>query len=526
MAIKNWLVRLIGSPGMRGFYSAATLAPVPEATGTKALSTALVWLRRDLRTDDNAAVYHALRSAGRVWCVFVFDRTILDALPRADRRVEFIRDSLVGFDTSLRALAQSHGVEGAGLIVRHGVAADELPALAAQLGVQAVYASHDDEPYAIERDAQVRGRLAALGVALHTSKDHVVFERSEVLTATGTPYGVFTPYKNAWLKKLNDFYLRAYPIAHHAGALAPLPPGMTAGVPSLAEIGFEPTNLHTLRLPSGSAGAQELLGEFIDERIDRYHETRDFPAVKGPSYLSTHLRFGTVSVRQLAREAWHRMQGGSRGAEVWLSELIWRDFYHQVLHHHPQVVTGGFKRAYDQIKWERGKAADALFGAWCEGRTGYPLVDAAMRQINQTGYMHNRLRMVVASFLTKDLGLDWRRGEAYFATHLNDFDLAANNGGWQWAASSGCDAQPYFRIFNPVSQSQKFDAAGKFIRRYVPELAALSDDTIHAPWLARPLDLAAAGIELGQHYPLPIVAHDEARLKTLARYAIVKAAPG
>ncbi len=496
--------------------------PAPES-----LDRALVWLRRDLRLDDHAALYHALRSARHVWCAFVFDRAILDALPRADRRVAFIRDSLAGLDAELRALALSHGIEGAGLIVQHGQATHELPALARQLGVQAVFANHDDEPFARARDTQVRGALADAGIALHTSKDHVVFERDEVMTAGGTPYGVFTPYKNAWLKKLDAFYLKAYPVARHAGALAPLPArmpdGTTHGVPTLASLGFEPTNLHTLRLPSGSAGGQELLGEFLLERIDRYAESRDFPAVKGPSYLSTHLRFGTVSIRQLAREAWQRMQAGSRGAEVWLSELIWRDFYHQVLYHHPHVVGHAFRPEYDRIHWEKGKHADALFQAWCEGRTGYPLVDAAMRQINQTGYMHNRLRMVVASFLTKDLGLDWRRGEAYFATHLNDFDLAANNGGWQWAASTGCDAQPYFRIFNPVSQSRKFDSGAKFIRRYVPELAALPDDAIHAPWEARPVDLLAAGVTLGREYPMPIVAHDEARARTLARYAVVKA---
>jgi deoxyribodipyrimidine photo-lyase len=479
-------------------------------------------MRRDLRADDHAALYHALRSAKQVWCCFVFDRAILDALPRADRRVEFIRDSLAGLDAALRALGLAHGIEGTGLIVRHGFALDEIPALAAQLGVQAVFANHDDEPAALARDTQVRGRLAGIGVALHTSKDHVIFERSEVLTGGGTPYGVFTPYKNAWLKKLDGFYLKAYPVAHHASALAPVPLALDTGVPRLDEIDFEETNLHTLRLPSGSAGAQELLVEFLDERIDRYDQTRDFPAVKGPSYLSTHLRFGTISIRQLAREAWHRTQAGSRGAEVWLSELIWRDFYHQVLHHHPHVVGGSYKPEYDAIKWERGKQADTLFAAWCEGRTGYPLVDAAMHQINQTGYMHNRLRMVVASFLTKDLGIDWRRGEAYFATHLNDFDLAANNGGWQWASSSGCDAQPYFRIFNPVSQSERFDPSGKFIRRYLPQLAQLPDKLIHAPWTARPLDLEAAGLVLGKDYPMPIVQHDEARAKTLARYAVVK----
>ncbi len=494
-----------------------------------ALDRALVWLRRDLRVDDHAALYHALRAARQVWCCFVFDRAILDPLPRQDRRVEFIRDSLVGVDAGLRALAASHGVEGAGLIVVHGHAPEAIRRLASQLAVQAVYASHDDEPAALARDAHVRGLLAQQGIALHTSKDHVVFERSEVMTQTGSAFSVFTPYKNAWLKKLDAFYLSAYPVAKHAGALAPVAPtpgvGSTppvqGGVPLLRTLGFEPTNLHQLKLPSGPAGGQELLDDFV-QRMDQYAQTRDFPAVKGPSYLSTHLRFGTLSIRQLARAAHERMVGGSRGAEVWLSELIWRDFYHQILHHHPRVVGHAFKPAYDAIKWEHGKAADALFAAWCEGRTGYPLIDAAMAQINQTGYMHNRLRMVVASFLTKDLGLDWRRGEAYFALHLNDFDLAANNGGWQWAASTGCDAQPYFRIFNPVSQSQRFDAQGRFIRRYLPQLAGLPDDVLHAPWLARPVDLAAAGITLGQHYPLPVVDHAAARAQTLLRYAVVK----
>jgi len=486
----------------------------------KSFDRALVWLRRDLRVDDHAALHHALRAARQVWCVFIFDRDILDALPRSDRRVEFIRDSLVGVDAELRALAASHGVAGAGLMVRHGWATRTLPTLASELGVQAVYANHDDEPAALSRDATVRGRLADAGIVLHTSKDHLIFERSEVLTMSGGTYSVFTPYKNAWLKKAEPYFLSPYPVARHAGALAPLP-AAEAGVPSLADIGFQPTNLHTLKLPSGPAGAHELLDDFI-HRIDRYQETRDFPAVKGPSYLSTHLRFGTVSIRRLARAAHGRAVGGSRGAEVWLSELIWRDFYHQILFHHPRVVGHAFKPDYDRIKWEHGKHADELFAAWCEGRTGYPLVDAAMHQINQTGYMHNRLRMVVASFLVKDLGIDWRRGEAYFALHLNDFDLAANNGGWQWAASTGCDAQPYFRIFNPVSQSEKFDADGKFIRRYMPALAALPDKLIHAPWLARPVDLAAAGIELGRDYPLPVAAHDEARTRTLARYAVVK----
>ena len=483
----------------------------------RTLDAALVWFRRDLRASDHAALYHALRGARRVWCAFVFDTQILDALPRIDRRVEFIRDSLHDLDAQLRALSNDR----ARLIVRHGPGGDELVALARTLGVQAVYTNHDDEPFALERDAHVRGRLADAGIALHTGKDHVVFERSEVLTGSGKPYTVFTPYKNAWLKKVDAFFLKSYPVERHADALVMLPDGVHAQMPTLAALGFQKSNLHSLQIPTGSAGAQTLLADFA-QRIDAYADARDFPALKGPSYLSVHLRFGTCSVRTLAREAHARAQAGSEGARVWLSELVWRDFYHQILHHHPHVVGASFKPEYDKIRWEHGKHAEALFAAWCEGRTGYPLVDAAMAQINQSGYMHNRLRMVVASFLVKDLGIDWRWGERYFATALNDFDLAANNGGWQWAASTGCDAQPYFRIFNPVSQSRKFDAEGRFIRRYLPQLAKLPDELIHAPWEARPIDLEGAGIVLGRDYPEPIVRHDEARERTLERYAVVK----
>jgi deoxyribodipyrimidine photo-lyase len=491
----------------------------------KPLDRALVWFRRDLRAEDHAALYHALKAARQVWCAFVFDCAILDALPRADRRVEFIRDSLVDLDQQLRALALSHGVAGCGLLVRHGQATQELPELASRLGVQAVYANHDDDPYALARDAKVRGALAEAGIAMHTSKDHVVFERDELIAASGNPYNQFAPYRGAWLRRVDAYYLHAYPVGRHAGALAALPDALpsNATVLALEEIGFARTNLHSLRLPTGSAGAHELLDDFLD-RIDHYAEHRDQPALKGPSYLSTHLRFGTISIRRVAREAWQRAQAGSRGAQTWLSELIWRDFFHQVLHHHPHVVQHAFRPEYDRLRWEHGKHADANFAAWCEGRTGYPLVDAAMRQLSSTGYMHNRLRMLAASFLVKDLGLDWKRGEAWFALNLNDFDLAANNGGWQWVAATGCDAQPHFRIFNPVTQSERHDPAGRFIRRYLPELAALPDALIHAPWLAREVDLAAAGLELGRQYPRPIVDHASERTRTLERYAAARPA--
>lgn len=496
---------------------------------TPTYSASLVWLRRDMRTEDNAALYHALKHSQRVWCVFVLDSTILDALPRADRRVEFIQASLLDVDEQLRALGRANGHDGVGLLVLQGDPVQAIPALAKQLGVQAVLANHDDEPYAQQRDAQVRGHLAHQGVVFNTFKDHVIFERQEVLTQAGRPFTVFTPYKNAWLKTLQPYHLKAYPVERYAQTLAPLPAlpealGHTTvhtGVPSLQAMGFEPTNLRELHIRTGSRGAKALVEDFAS-RIELYNQTRDFPAVKGPSYLSVHLRFGTVSIRELARLAYPMHLQGMAGATTWLNELVWRDFYHQIMANFPHAMARAFKPEYDAIHWASGKTAQAHFAAWCEGRTGYPLVDAAMRQLNHTGYMHNRLRMVTASFLTKDLGIDWRWGERYFAEKLIDFDLAANNGGWQWAASSGCDAQPYFRIFNPTNQSEKFDAQGKFIRRYVPELAGLPDKAIHAPWLAKPIDLQATHIELGNHYPLPVVDHAEAREATLARYAVVK----
>ena len=487
----------------------------------KKYSTGLMWFRRDLRAEDNAALHHALKSCGRVFCLFIFDREILDPLPRADRRVEFIRESLVELDSQIRLLAEAKKIDGSGLIVAHAAAGQAVARIADELSVEAVFANHDYEPQALARDAGVQALLEAKGVVFHTFKDHVVFERTEVLTLAGKPYSVFTPYKNAWLKKIDDFYLKPYPIEKYASALAARPENFRGGIPTLADIGFEKTNLQTLAIPTGSSGGGKLLSEFT-QRMDRYADTRNFPAIKGPSYLSVHLRFGTLSIRKLARLGLARQKQGSEGAAVWLSELVWRDFYAQILANFPHVATAAFKPEYDRIGWEKGETAETLFKAWCDGCTGYPLIDAAMAQINQTGYMHNRLRMVVASFLTKDLGLDWRWGERYFAEKLNDFDLASNNGGWQWASSSGCDAQPYFRIFNPISQSEKFDAEGKFICKYLPILEKLPASALHSPWLAKPVDLAAADVVPGTNYPLPVVNHDEARAKTLQRYAAVK----
>ncbi|MCX9157508.1 DNA photolyase family protein [Niveibacterium sp. 24ML] len=473
------------------------------------MSAALVWFRRDLRDHDHAALYHALKAHTQVYCAFVFDRAILDALPsRRDRRVEFIHASLIELDAALRA-------RGGGLIVRHADAREAIPPLALELGASAVYANHDYEPAALARDDAVRGALGAAGLAFHTFKDQVIFEKSEVLTGAGKPFSVFTPYRNAWRKALTPFHLKAYPVERYAAHLAAPP---AASIPSLAELGFAPSNLAELKLPCGMRGARQLFDDFR-QRIADYGRARDFPAVKGVSYLSIHLRFGTISIRELARFA---QEQANEGAEVWLNELIWRDFYQQVLWYRPDVVTQSFRSEYDAVQWEEGEAAERLFAAWCEARTGYPIVDAAMRQLNQTGWMHNRLRMVVASFLTKDLGIHWLRGERYFADTLNDYDLAANNGGWQWAASTGCDAQPWFRIFNPVTQSQRFDAQGRFIRRYLPELADLPDKLIHEPWLMSAIDQSAYRCTLGRDYPKPIVDHAAARERTLARFKAVR----
>lgn len=468
------------------------------------MGAALVWFRRDLRDFDHAALSRALTSAERVYCAFVFDTEILDVLPdKADRRVEFILESV----RELRAALQEKGGD---LIVLHGAARAEIPRLARQLEVDAVYANRDYEPAAVARDTAVMQGLQQDGIAFHLHKDQVIFEQDEVLTQCGKPFGVFTPYKKAWLRKLDDFYLRPYPVDRYAERLAK--PDRMVRMPGLADLGFGQTNLAELTITPGMRGGQQLLEDF-ENRIDRYREARDYPAVKGPSYLSVHLRFGTVSIRHLARSAW---QTGGSGAETWLGELIWRDFYFQILHHHPRVADNrSFKPEYEHLNYP---GDHALFLAWCEARTGYPLVDAAMRQLNQTGYMHNRLRMVAASFLVKDLLVDWRRGERYFAEKLIDYDLSANTGGWQWAASTGCDAQPWFRIFNPVTQSEKFDPQGKFIRKYVPELAVCDDKEIHVPWLMPEARQRALGIVIGEHYPAPLVDHAIQRERALALY--------
>lgn len=484
---------------------------------------ALVWFRRDLRDDDHAALSRALDTAGRVWCAFVFDTTILAPLLQrkrasqagdspADRRIDFILASLVELDLALKK-------RGGGLIVVQGDPIECIAQLALELDAGTVYANRDYEPSAIARDDEVGRRLRAAGSELVTLKDQVVFERDEIVNQQGGAYAVFTPYKRAWLARLSPGDIAPRTVEPRPGQLGAPPKPLHAKWPSVKDLGFSPSDLSALKLPTGMSGAARLLDDFKD-RIDLYGEQRDFPAAKGPSYLSTHLRFGTVSIRSLVRMAHAAtLQPRGAGASTWLSELIWREFYFMVLAMKPQLAEGAsFKAEYDALKWETGEQANADFAAWCEGRTGYPLVDAAMRQLLRTGYMHNRLRMVAASFLVKDLGIDWRRGEAHLAEWLNDFDFAANNGGWQWTASTGCDAQPWFRIFNPVTQSKQYDPEGKFIKRYVPELAALPAKWVHAPWLAAPEQLAEVGFVLGRDYPPPIVDHAKARASTLARY--------
>ena len=476
----------------------------------------LVWFRRDLRDYDHAALYHALKSSTAVYCAFVFDTQILDKLTdKADRRVEFIWQSI----NALKASLQSKGGD---LIALHGNASELIPTLAKTLNVDSVFTNHDYEPSAISRDNLVKQQLASENIAFLHYKDHVIFEKDEVLTLAGKPYGVFTPYKNMWLKTVNDFFLKPYPVDRYIAHLAKNTPSNLSALPSLESLGFQTTNLSNMPMPTAMDGGLTLFDDF-KTRMHRYKEARDFPAVKGVSYLSVHLRFGTVSIRHLAREAMQAARYGNpdqpasnTGAQTWLNELIWRDFYVQILHHNPRVAEGfAFKAEFNAIPFPN---QNSLFQAWCEGKTGYPLVDAAMRQLNATGFMHNRLRMVAASFLVKDLLVDWRWGERYFAEKLIDFDLSANNGGWQWAASTGCDAQPWFRIFNPITQSERFDAQGKFIRKYVPELAACSDKEIHAPWLIPPLRLQLLNLVLGRDYPLPVVDHATQRQLALALY--------
>ena len=403
------------------------------------------WFRRDLRVEDNKAFSKALNSPYPVLPVFIFDKEILQLLPAArDRRVAFIRQSLVELEKVFNSL-------GSSLYVLYDTPTEAFKQLLAEFEIKEVYANHDYEPYAIQRDETIKNLLSSNGVAFITCKDQVIFEKNEILKADGRPYTIFTPYAKAWKEKFFtspqsftdklSFNHRASGIRHHLSNI------QHAGqIPSLEEIGFE--QIETISpIP--------VINEDI---ISRYEKTRDIPSVNGTSGLSPHLRFGTVSIRLLVQLA-NRLSPG------WLNELIWREFFMMILYHFPHVVNSSFKKKYDQVKWRNNEHE---FDLWCRGETGYPLVDAGMRQLNETGWMHNRVRMVTAGFLTKHLLIDWRWGEAYFAEKLLDYELSSNNGNWQWSAGSGCDAAPYFRVFNPIKQQEKFDPDMIYIKTWIP----------------------------------------------------------
>ncbi len=471
---------------------------------------AIIWFRRDLRLSDNTALAQACLASRLVIPVFVFDTTILSRLEdKDDRRVTFIH-------RSLQELARKLRERGSDLVVLIGDPLDVIPRLASEAGAGAVFVNRDYEPRAKLRDTAVRRALEADGRELWDFKDQVVFEGLEVASRVGTPYVVFTPYKRAWLARFRD---EAEKGAGPAREMR-VPAGKMASAAEAArltaawdfgKIGFVENHTHS---EAGERAAKTRLREFM-RKVDRYAADRNFPAIDGTSRLSVHLRFGTVSIRELIRSALERE---CEGAEAWLTELIWREFYQMILDRFPHAASGAFRREYDAVRWP---GREEHFEAWRQGRTGYPIVDAAMRHFNATGWMHNRLRMVVASFLVKDLLVDWRWGEACFARGLLDFDIAANNGGWQWSASTGCDAQPYFRIFNPVLQSRKFDPHGRFIRAHCPELQKYSDKLIHWPHGVGIAEQRAAGCELGEDYPRPLVDHTVQKEKAVMLFRSV-----
>lgn len=421
----------------------------------------IFWFRRDLRLDDNAGLYHALKSGNPVLPVFIFDTEILDKLEdNNDARVEFIYNTLKSLNDELADLSSS-------LLVLHGKPVEIWKELVKKYDIGEVYTNHDYEPYAIKRDEEIGELLKKSSVSFHTYKDQVIFEKDEVVKADGKPYTVFTPYSNAWLKRLNDFYEKPYPTKKYFVNFHK----HRSSFPSLKQLGFETSEIDF---------PPRLIKRSI---IKKYHTTRDFPAIDGTSHLSLHLRFGTVSIRKLVQEA----EGLN---STWLKELIWREFFMMILYHFPYSAEKNFRSEYDKIQWRNNKAE---FAAWCEGKTGYPIVDAGMRELNRTGYMHNRVRMVTASFLTKHLLIDWRWGEKYFARKLLDYEMSSNVGNWQWAAGTGCDSAPYFRIFNPELQMKRFDSKGEYIKKWVPEISGLD-------------------------YPTPIVEHKFARERALAAY--------
>ncbi|RZK59987.1 MAG: deoxyribodipyrimidine photo-lyase [Pedobacter sp.] len=421
----------------------------------------ICWLRRDLRLADNAALYHALKGKYPVLVLFIFDKNILKKLDnKSDARITFIYQTLVDIQEHLKE-------KGSSLLMKFDTPDKAWPEILTEYDVKGVYTNHDYEPYATKRDDSLAEFLRSEDVPFRTYKDQVIFEKSEIVKDDGKPYSVFTPYYRQWLKKLNDFYVKSYPTGKYLKNLhqtIPLP------FLTLKELGFEKSN-------------QEFPANNFEKKLKDYDKERDYPAKDATTHLGLHLRFGTVSIREVVREA------QDQKADKWLSELAWREFYMMILWHYPHIVDHAFKPAYDNIKWRNNETE---FKAWCEGKTGYPIVDAGMRQLNETGFMHNRVRMVVASFLCKHLLIDWRWGETYFAEKLLDYEQASNVGGWQWACGSGNDAAPYFRVFNPELQLKKFDPKMEYVFRWAPEYKnALSPIPIVEHTFARDRILAA-----------------------------------
>ncbi|MGQ9897246.1 MAG: cryptochrome/photolyase family protein [Acidobacteriota bacterium] len=458
----------------------------------------ICWFRRDLRLDDNTALLATYAAAEELVPVFIFDDAILSRPDTGSIRVAFLLESLRNLDENLRA-------RGSRLVLRRGRPEHVLAQLVTETGASAVYFNRDVEPFALARDARVQAYLKGCCV-VEGFDDGGLTAPEAVKTKGGTPYTIFTPYKNAVL-------------AQSIPRPRPAPPVLKTPVrvlsepwPSLSDLGLTTTINPP---PGGETPAQARLEHFVQTKLAHYAVERDALATEGTSGLSPYLRFGCLSPRRAYWTAREAFPTGSLGAEAWIAELIWRDFYRQILFHFPHVETGVFKREYNEIPWENN---EENFARWCAGQTGFPVVDAAMRQLLTTGWMHNRARMIVASFLTKDLLIDWRWGELHFMKHLVDGDLAANNGGWQWAASTGTDAQPYFRIFNPTAQGKKFDPTGRYIRQYVPELRTVPERWIHEP-AQMPLDVQRSfRCVIGVDYPAPMVDHARQRTKALEMF--------
>ncbi len=485
------------------------------------MPTIIHWFRRDLRLHDNLALIEALRaSGGRVVPLFVFDNTILRSRRVGPARVQFMLESLHALNHALRE-------RGSQLVVRRGPPERELIGVARESGAEGVFFNRDYTPFARERDQRVEAALREQRLDIQTFQDLVIVEPDDLLTKAGKPYTVYTPYRRQWRTRIESDP-RAVIGEQQLAAFAPLPDQLTLGtLPTLQDLGFTPRQNAR---PGGEAEGLKRLHAFVDlsnsDGISDYHNQRDLMARPATSRLSAYLHLGCVSTQACLRAALYALeeaQGEARnGVDGWMNELAWHDFYMQILYHFPYVLRGAFKQEYNRLEWSNN---EEHFAAWCEGRTGYPIVDAAMRQLNTEAWMHNRARMIVASFLIKDLLINWRWGEDYFLQQLVDGDHAANNGGWQWVAGTGTDAQPYFRIFNPVSQGQKFDPQGEYVRRYVPELALVPNKYIHQPWTMPESEQRKAGVTIGSEYPQPIIDHRIQREKALEMYSRVTTRP-